>query len=392
MLIQPRIRGFICTTAHPEGCAGQVREQIDYTKSQGKIDGPKRALVIGSSTGYGLATRISAAFGAGAATLGVCFEKPAEDGRTASAGWYNTAAFEQAALAEGLYAKTIVGDAFSDEVKRATCERIQKDLGQVDLVIYSLASPRRTDPRTGETYTSVIKPVGQTFVSKTVDVQQGIVKEVVVDTASEAEIQGTIAVMGGQDWQLWIEALREAGVLSESAVTVAYSYIGPDLTHSIYRDGSIGRAKDHLVQTATVLTQQGLRAYVSVNKAVVTQSSSAIPVVPLYISLLFKVMKAKGLHEGCIEQMHRLLADRLYAAQGTPVDERGLIRLDELEMRSDVQEAVAQLWGQVNTETLQDLSDIAGYREDFLHLFGFSTAGVDYAKEVDPSVPIASLL
>lgn len=391
MLIQPRIRGFICTTAHPQGCAGQVREQIDHVTAQPPITGPRNVLVIGSSTGYGLATRIAAAFGAKAATLGVCFEKPAEDGRTATAGWYNTAAFEREATAQGLYAQTIVGDAFSDACKQTVCEKIRAELGLVDLVVYSLASPRRTDPRTGVTHLSAIKPIGQAFTDKTVDVQQGVVKQVTIEPASEEEIAGTVAVMGGEDWALWMSALQSAGVLAPDAVTVAYSYIGPALTKAIYREGTIGRAKDHLEATAHALTAQGIRAYVAVNKAVVTQSSSAIPVVPLYISLLFKVMKEKGLHEGCIGQMYRLLSERLYVPGGVPVDEAGRIRLDEREMQADVQSAVAALWESVNSENLTTLTDIAGYRDDFLRLFGFATDGVDYSLEVEPEVPISSL-
>lgn len=368
-----------------------MREQIAHVTEQAPIVGPKKVLVIGSSTGYGLATRIAAAFGAGAATLGVCFEKAAEDGRTATAGWYNTAAFEHEATAKGLYAQTIIGDAFSDEIKEAVCERIRADLGQVDLVVYSLASPRRTDPRTGVTYTSAIKPIGQTFVNKTVDVQPGVVKQVSIDPATDEEILGTVAVMGGEDWALWMAALGTAGVLAPDAMTVAYSYIGPALTRAIYREGTIGRAKDHLEQTAHALTKSGVRAYVAVNKAVVTQSSSAIPVVPLYISLLFGVMKEKGLHEGCIGQMYRLLAQRLYAGGAVPVDEALRIRLDEREMQADVQASVAQLWERVDSDNLSQLADLEGYRQDFLRLFGFATEGVDYDLEVDPAVPIPSL-
>jgi len=391
MIIQPKIRGFICTTAHPVGCAAQVQNQISYVQSKARIAGPKKVLIIGSSTGYGLATRIATAFGAGADTLGVCFERPADEGRTATAGWYNTVAFEQAAKRAELYAQTIVGDAFSDEIKRVTCERIAQDMGQVDLVVYSLASPRRADPKTGETYSSVIKTIGESLVSQTVDVQKGIVKEVTIEPADEKEQHDTIKVMGGEDWQLWLDALSAAGVLAQGAVTVAYSYIGPPQTHAIYRDGTIGRAKDDLEKTAKNLANSGLRAYVSVNKAVVTQSSSAIPIVPLYISLLFRVMKEKGLHEGCIEQMYRLLAQRLYVSGETPVDEAGRIRLDELEMRSDVQAEVSAQWAQVSSENLVAISDIDGYRQDFLGLFGFATEGVDYDADVEAVVPIPSL-
>jgi enoyl-[acyl-carrier protein] reductase/trans-2-enoyl-CoA reductase (NAD+) len=392
MVIKPKVRGFICTTAHPVGCAAHVQEQIDYIQSQPRVDGPKKALIIGSSTGYGLATRIAAAFACGADTIGVCFEKPASDNRTATAGWYNTAAFEQAARQAGRFAKTVNGDAFSDEVKQEVIDLIRTHFGQVDLVVYSLASPRRRHPRTGETFSSVLKTIGQPFTSKTVDVHTGKVTEVTVQPATEEEIRDTIAVMGGEDWQMWMDALEEAGVLADGATTVAYSYIGPELTRAIYRDGTIGKAKDDLEATALRLNERlrarGGRAFVSVNKAVVTQSSSAIPVVPLYISLLFKVMKEKGLHEDCIQQMYRLLAHRLYTGGEVPVDDQGRIRLDELELREDVQAAVMSGWEQVTTDNLAQLTDIAGYRRDFLRLFGFEMDGVDYEADVNPEVAI----
>jgi enoyl-[acyl-carrier protein] reductase / trans-2-enoyl-CoA reductase (NAD+) len=392
MVIQPKVRGFICTTAHPVGCARHVEEQIEYVKSQGQISGPKKVLVIGASTGYGLASRIVAAFGCGAATVGVFFEKPASDTRTATAGWYNTAAFEKAAREAGYYAKSINGDAFSDEIKQQTIDLIKQDLGQVDMVVYSLASPRRTHPKTGETFSSVIKPVGKTFTSKTVNVHTGEVSEVSIEPATEDEIRQTVAVMGGEDWEMWIHALNEAGVLAPGAVTVAYSYIGPELTWAVYRDGTIGRAKDHLEATARKLDEylKGIvgSAYVSVNKAVVTQSSSAIPVVPLYISLLFKVMKDKGLHEDCIHQMYRLFKERLYGQGPVPVDEKGRIRIDDWEMRSDVQEAVASRWNELSTDNLEQLSDIEGYRKDFYKLFGFGLDGVNYEEDVNPNVQL----
>ncbi|WP_029421550.1 enoyl-ACP reductase FabV [Alicyclobacillus macrosporangiidus] len=392
MVIKPKVRGFICTTAHPVGCAAHVQEQIDYIQSQPRVDGPKKALVIGCSTGYGLATRIAATFACGADTIGVCFEKPASDNRTATAGWYNTAAFEEAARRAGHFAKTVNGDAFSDEVKHEVIDLIRTHFGQVDLVVYSLASPRRRHPRTGETFSSVLKTIGQPFTSKTVDVHTGKVTEVTVQPATEEEIRDTIAVMGGEDWQMWMDALEEAGVLADGATTVAYSYIGPDLTRAIYRDGTIGKAKDDLEATALRLNERlrarGGRAFVSVNKAVVTQSSSAIPVVPLYISLLFKVMKEKGLHEDCIHQMYRLLAHRLYQGGEVPVDDQGRIRLDELELREDVQTAVMSGWEQVTTENLAQLTDIEGYRRDFLRLFGFEMDGVDYEADVNPDVAI----
>lgn len=395
MIIKPKVRGFICTTAHPIGCARNVQEQIDYVKQQPAIDGPQKVLIIGSSTGYGLASRIAAAYGSQAATLGVCFERPASGNRTATAGWYNTAAFERAARADGLYAASIVGDAFSDEIKQQTIEKIRKDLGQVDLVVYSLAAPRRTHPTSGETFNSVLKPIGSTYTNKTVDIHTGEVTEITLEPASDEEIRATIAVMGGEDWAMWIDALLEAGVLAEGAKTVAYSYIGPEITYPVYREGTIGRAKDDLESTSHQLHEKlqsriGGEAYVSVNKALVTQSSAAIPVVPLYISLLFKVMKDKGLHENTIEQMHRLFRDRLYKGGEVPVDEQRLIRVDDLEMRQEVQEEVAKLWQQVTSENLQEISDIAGYRTDFFKLFGFEVDGVDYDAEVDPNVELES--
>ena len=388
MIIQPKIRGFICTTAHPDGCARAVHDQIDWVKAQPAFSGPEKVLVIGASTGYGLASRIAASFGAGAATLGAFFERPAEGKRTATAGWYNSAAFESAAHAEGRYAKSINGDAFSDEVKAQTIEAIRTDLGQVDLVVYSLASPRRTHPRTGESFSSVLKPIGDTYSNKTVNVQSGEVTDIDIESASYEEIAGTEAVMGGEDWDMWIRALDEAGVLAEGLRTVAYTYIGPAITHPVYRDGTIGRAKNHLENTGLALDEylraRNGSAHVSTNKAMVTQSSAAIPVVPLYISLLYKVMKEENCHENCIQQMHRLFTNRLYAGGPVPVDDQGRIRIDDWEMREDVQEAVAVLWDQVTTENLEAISDISGYREEFLNLFGFGLAGVDYEAEVDP--------
>ncbi|MFC5986057.1 enoyl-ACP reductase FabV [Marinicrinis lubricantis] len=395
MIIQPKIRGFICTTAHPDGCAKHVQEQIDYVKSQGKIEGPKKVLVIGASTGYGLASRITATFGAGASTIGVFFEKPAGGPRTATAGWYNTAAFEKAAKEAGYYAKSLNGDAFSDEMKQKTIELIKKDFGQVDLVVYSLASPRRTHPKTGEAFSSVLKPIGSAFTNKTVDTNNGTVSAVTIEPANEEEIRQTVAVMGGEDWSMWIDALSEAGVLAQDATTIAYSYIGPALTYPVYREGTIGRAKDDLEATAHQLADKlkagGGRAYVSVNKALVTQSSAAIPVVPLYISLLYKEMKERNLHEGCIEQMYRLFSERLYTGSEPATDEKGRIRVDDLEMKEEVQAAVEMLWEQVNTDNLLQLSDFESYRAEFLRLFGFGLEGVDYDKDVDPNVPIEGI-
>lgn len=392
MIIKPKARGFICITAHPEGCAQNVQEQIDYVRKQSPIVGPKKVLVIGASTGFGLASRIVSAFGAGAATIGVFFERPATDNRTATAGWYNTAAFERKAKEAGVYSKSINGDAFSDEIKKRTIEIIKEDLGQIDMVIYSLASPRRTHPITGENFNSVIKPIGKPYTNKTVDFHTGKVTEVTIQPAAEDEIRQTVAVMGGEDWEMWIHSLQEAGVLANGATTVAYSYIGPEITHAVYREGTIGRAKDHLEASAKAINSKlkgtGGRAFVSVNKALVTQSSSAIPVVPLYISLLYKVMKKKGIHEGCIEQMVRLFADHLYS-NSLALDTVGRIRVDDLEMREDVQQEVSSLWKEVNTENINVISDIEGYREEFFKLFGFGFATIDYDKDTDPNVSIS---
>ncbi|HEX8296918.1 MAG TPA: enoyl-ACP reductase FabV [Chthoniobacteraceae bacterium] len=395
MIIKPKIRGFICTTAHPEGCAAHVEEQISYVRSKGPLSGmPQRVLVIGASTGYGLASRIVPAFANGAATLGVFFEKPAEADRTGSAGWYNSVAFEKAAHAAGLYARSINGDAFSEPIKQQVIEAIKADLGQVDAVIYSLASPRRTHPRTGVTHSSTLKPLDRAFTSKTVNTDKGVVSEITIEPASEQEVADTVAVMGGEDWELWIEALASAGVLAPGALTVAYSYIGPDLTWAIYRNGTIGRAKEDLEATAhrlaSKLAATGGRAFVSINKALVTQASSAIPVVPLYISLLYKVMKEAGLHEGCIEQIQRLFAEQLANGAEPQLDEGGRVRIDNWEMRPEIQSAVAELWPRVTTENLDSLSDIAGYRTEFLKLFGFGLPGIDYEAETEPMAALPS--
>ncbi|MFF2090459.1 enoyl-ACP reductase FabV [Paenibacillus sp. NPDC058174] len=395
MIIQPKTRGFICTTAHPEGCAKQVQRQIDYVKAQPAIKGIQNVLVIGASTGYGLASRIVSSFAGGANTIGVYFDKAAEGSRTASAGWYNSAAFEQAAEQAGVKSYSIVGDAFSDEIKAKTIDLIRTELGKIDLVVYSVASPRRTHPKTGESFASVIKPIGETYSNKTVNFHSGEVTTAVIEPATEDEIRQTIAVMGGEDWQMWIDELQQAGVLSDNATTVAYSYIGPEITHAVYREGTIGSAKNDLEATAQRLNKQlsanGGRAYVSVNKALVTQSSSAIPVVPLYISALYKVMKEKGIHEGCIEQMYRLFSDRLYGKGETAVDERGLIRVDDWEMRPEIQAEVTQLWADLSTENVYELSDLEGYRREFFQLFGFETEGVDYEADANPEVNIPNL-
>lgn len=398
MIIQPRVRGFICLTSHPEGTALNVKNQIEYVKSKGKIkNGPKKVLVIGASTGFGLASRITAAFGSDAATVGVFFEKPATKGRPGTAGWYNSAAFEKEAHAAGLYAKSINGDAFSDEIKKEAIELIKNDLGQVDLVVYSLASPRRTHPKTGVAHASVLKPIERAFTDKTVDFHSGVVSDISIQPVeNEEDIANTVAVMGGEDWRFWIEELKAAGVLADGVKTVAYSYIGPELTYPIYRNGTIGRAKDHLEATVPVLNEllkdlHGV-SYVSVNKALVTQSSSAIPVVPLYISLLYKVMKEKGIHEGTIEQMQRLFADRLYTSDGqVALDENGRIRVDDWEMREDVQEEVAALWQKATTENLEEISDIVGYRNEFFNLFGFNFDRIDYNADTEEIVAIPSI-
>lgn len=396
MIIEPRMRGFICLTAHPQGAAQNVINQINYVKSKGQINGPKKVLVIGASTGFGLASRITSAFGSGASTIGVYFEKPPKEGKTASPGWYNTAAFETEAKNAGLYAKSINGDAFSNEVKQQTIDLIKADLGQVDLVIYSLASPVRTNPKTGITHRSTLKPIGGTFSDKTVDFHTGIVSEVSIEPANEEEIENTVAVMGGEDWQLWIDALKAENLLSEGFTTVAYSYIGPAVTEAVYRKGTIGRAKDHLEATAFEISDSlkavNGKAYVSVNKALVTQASSAIPVIPLYISLLYKIMKEEGIHEGCIEQIQRLFSERLYTGSEVPVDEKGRIRIDDWEMRDDVQERVAALWKDATTENLTSVGDLAGYKKDFLNLFGFDVDGVNYGADTNEMVEIPGLV
>ncbi len=395
MIIAPKIRGFICTTAHPEGCAKHVADQIAVVRSGGVMEaGPKKVLVIGSSTGYGLASRIAAAFGGNAATIGVFFERPAEAGRTATAGWYNTAAFEREAQAAGLYARSFNGDAFSAEMKAEVIAAIKADLGQVDCVVYSLASPRRAHPQTGEVFKSVLKPIGEVYTNKNLHTGTGVVNEVTIEPASGDDVEQTIAVMGGEDWEMWMDALLEAGVLASGVQTVAYSYIGPAVTWPIYKNGTIGRAKEDVERVQQVLDEKlaplGGKAWVSVNKALVTQASSAIPVVPLYISLLYKVMKKDGTHEDCIEQMDRLFRDRLYGEAPMP-DEAGRIRVDDWEMAPAVQALVAQRWEEVTTENLAELADFIGYQTSFLRLFGFGLDGVDYEAESDPDVAIPSI-
>jgi enoyl-[acyl-carrier protein] reductase / trans-2-enoyl-CoA reductase (NAD+) len=395
MIIEPRMRGFICLTAHPKGCEQNVKNQIEYVKSKGKIDGAKRVLVIGASTGFGMASRISSAFGCDAATIGVFFEKPPTEGKTASPGWYNSAAFENEAHKAGLYAKSINGDAFSKEVKQQTLDMIKSDLGQVDLVIYSLASPVRMHPQTGVLHRSTLKPIGTTFTNKTVDFHTGNVSQVSIEPANQEDIDNTVKVMGGEDWSMWIEDLKNAGLLATGATTIAYSYIGPAVTEAVYRKGTIGRAKDNLEASAFTITDSlkdiNGKAYVSVNKALVTQASSAIPVIPLYISLLYKIMKADGIHEGCIEQIQRLYNERLYTGKDVSTDSSGRIRIDDWEMRDDVQAEVSDLWTKATTETLPEIGDLAGYKQDFLNLFGFGFDGVDYNIDANEMVMVSSI-
>ena len=393
MIVAPKIRGFICTTAHPDGCAKHVAEQIAVVKNRGPIpNGPKKVLVIGSSTGYGLASRIAAAFGTGAATMGVFFEKSGETDKCGTAGWYNSAAFEKEAAAAGLYAKSFNGDAFSDAMKAEVIAAIKADLGQVDCVIYSLASPRRTHPKTGETYRSVLKPIGESYTNKNLNTTNGVVDEVTIQPAEGDDVAHTIAVMGGEDWEMWLDALLAENLIAPGTHTYAYSYIGPDLTWPIYKNGTIGQAKEDLERVQRSLDEKlaplGGKAWVSVNKALVTQASSAIPVVPLYISLLYKVMKEQGTHEDCIEQMDRLFRERLTNPQP---DEVGRIRLDDWEMEPKVQEPVIANWQKVTTENLTELADLEGYQASFLKLFGFGLKGVDYDADTDTAMKVASI-
>ncbi|MET3183238.1 UNVERIFIED_ORG: enoyl-[acyl-carrier protein] reductase/trans-2-enoyl-CoA reductase (NAD+) [Variovorax guangxiensis] len=396
MIIKPRVRGFICVTTHPAGCEANVRQQIEYVKAKPAIEGgPKKVLVIGASTGYGLAARITAAFGCGADTLGVFMERAGTETKPGSPGWYNTAAFERAAHAEGRYAKSINGDGFSDAMKQQVIDTIRADLGQVDLVVYSLAAPRRTHPKTGEVFNSVLKPVGKAVTLRGLDTDSGTVKESVLEPATQEEIDNTVAVMGGEDWQMWIDALQQAGVLADGAKTTAFTYLGEKITHDIYWNGSIGEAKKDLDQKVlgirAQLAPKGGDARVSVLKAVVTQASSAIPMMPLYLSLLFRVMKEEGTHEGCIEQVHGLYAESLYG--GTPhIDEEGRLRADYKELAPQVQSRVLELWPQVTDANLGELTDFAGYKTEFLRLFGFAVEGVDYEADVNPDVGIPGLV
>lgn len=386
MIVEPKVKGFICTTAHPVGCEKNVSEQIDYVKRQGRFEGPKKVLVIGASTGYGLASRITAAFGMGAATIGVLFDKEASGKRTGTPGYYNTRAFDKAAEAEGLYSQSINGDAFSVEIKNQVIQTIKEDLGKVDMVVYSLASPRRTTPD-GTSYVSSLKTIGEPFTQKNWNLRDNTITEATIPSAVKEEIDATVKVMGGEDWIDWIDALVEADAIEDNAVTLAYSYIGPKLTYPIYHEGTIGMAKKHLSDSAAAITRKqesrGIKAYVSVNKALVTQASSAIPVVPLYLSVLYKVMKDKGIHEGCIQQIYRLLKDKVYGAQGFVVEDDGMLHVDDWEMREDVQSDVMDIWHKINSDNLLELADTEGYWEDFYHMFGFQMDGVDYSADVE---------
>ncbi|WP_188013768.1 enoyl-ACP reductase FabV [Photobacterium damselae] len=393
MIIKPKIRGFICTTTHPVGCEENVKEQIAYTKAQGPIaNAPKRVLVIGSSSGYGLSSRIAAAFGGGAATIGVFFEKPGTEKKPGTAGWYNSAAFDKFAKEEGLYSKSLNGDAFSNEAKQKTIDLIKQDLGQVDMVVYSLASPVRKLPETGEVIRSTLKPMGAEYRATAVDTNKDTLFEACVEPATEQEVQDTVTVMGGQDWELWINALADAGVLAQGCKTVAYSYIGTEITWPIYWHGALGQAKMDLDRAASELNTKletiGGSANVAVLKSVVTQASSAIPVMPLYIAMVFKKMREEGVHEGCMEQILRMFTQRLYKADGTApeVDDKNRLRLDDLELREDIQKHCRELWPNVTNENLRDVTDYQQYKDEFLKLFGFGLETVDYDADVNPFV------
>jgi enoyl-[acyl-carrier protein] reductase/trans-2-enoyl-CoA reductase (NAD+) len=388
MIIEPHIRENVCLNAHPTGCFRQVEDQVRYVSDQNTIDGPKRVLILGASNGYGLAARIASTFGSGASTIGLAYERPARGKRAASAGWYNNQAFMTLARDHGHPAWTLNGDAFSNEIKAQVLDSIRENLGQIDFLVYSIAAPRRSDPRTGELYSSVIKPIGQPYSAKTVDFQTGEVRVETCEPATAEQVAQTIKVMGGEDWALWIEQLRDAGVLASGFQTIAFSYIGPDLTRAIYRDGTIGKAKEDLEQHVqiinTMLADVSGRAIISVQKALVTRASAVIPAVPLYLSLLYQVMKAKGLHENCIQQIYRLYHDFLFCPEPAPTDDLGRLRLDDWEMRADVQAEVAELWQQVNNDNVGSLADIEGFLAEFLRHHGFGIPGIDYSRDVTP--------
>jgi enoyl-[acyl-carrier protein] reductase/trans-2-enoyl-CoA reductase (NAD+) len=390
MIITPKIRGFICTTTHPTGCDLNVKEQIDFVKQQGPLaDGPKRVLVVGASSGYGLSSRIEAAFGSGASTIGVFFEKPATEKKPGTAGWYNAAAFEKYAHEQGLYAKSINGDAFSHEAKQKVIDLVKEDLGQIDLIVYSLASPVRKMPDTGEVVRSVLKPIGEPYRSTAIDTNKDVIIDAEIEPATQEEIANTVTVMGGEDWELWVNALNDAGVLADGCKTVAYSYIGTEITWPIYWDGALGKAKQDLDRAAaelnSLLSAKGGQANVGVLKSVVTQASSAIPVMPLYLSMVFKIMKEQGVHEGCMDQVHRLFRTGLYGDTGL-IDEGNRFRMDDWELRDDIQDACKALWADISTENLFEKTDYAYYKSEFLKLFGFGVDGVDYEADVDPIV------
>ena len=390
MIVVPKIYGGICMTAHPKGCFENVKRQIDFIKSKPKFDVRKKILVIGCSQGYGLASRICCAFGQNAPTVGVMFEHPPKPKRTATAGWYNTAAFEKIAGKHGLYAKTINGDAFSSEVKNKTIDIIKSDLGKVDMIIYSLAAPRRVMPDS-TLVSSVLKTIGKECTGKTLNLKDRVLTEVTIPSATEKEIDETVKVMGGGDWKDWILALKDADAIDENAVTVAFSYVGPQITYPIYCDGTIGAAKDHLLKTANEITNEisGVKAYVSVNKALVTQSSAVIPIVPLYITILYKIMKDRGLHENCIEQMYRLFGEKF--SSKLSFDEKGRIRIDDYEMKVDVQQKVLDAFNSINNDNVNELADIDGYWQDFYEISGFGFSNVDYDEDVDINVGIPSI-
>jgi enoyl-[acyl-carrier protein] reductase/trans-2-enoyl-CoA reductase (NAD+) len=393
MIIKPKIRGFICTTTHPTGCDLNIKQQIEFTQQKGAIEnGPKKVLVIGASSGYGMSSRIAAAFGSGAATIGVFFEKAATERKTGTAGWYNSAAFEKYAAEAGLYAKSINGDAFSNEARDQVIQLIKDDLGEIDMVVYSLASPVRKMPDSGEVIRSVLKPIGETYHSTAIDTSRDAIINAEIEPANEAEIADTVTVMGGEDWELWINALSDAGVLADNARTVAYSYIGSDITWPIYWHGALGKAKEDVDRAAhvlnTKLAPKGGGANVAVLKSVVTQASSAIPVMPLYLSMVFKVMRQEGVHEGCMDQIYRLFAERLYNNLNPAelVDDSNRLRLDDWELREDVQQACRDLWPQITSENLFETSDYQLYKNEFLKLFGFGIDGIDYEADVDPLI------
>lgn len=393
MIITPKIRGFICTTTHPIGCDLNIKQQIEYTQQKGAVEnGPKKVLVIGASSGYGMSSRIAAAFGSGAATIGVFFEKAATEKKTGTAGWYNSAAFEKYAAEAGLYAKSINGDAFSNEARDQVIQLIKDDLGEIDMVVYSLASPVRKMPDSGEVIRSVLKPIGETYRSTAIDTSKDAIINAEIEPANEVEIANTVTVMGGEDWELWINALSDAGLLADNARTVAYSYIGSDITWPIYWHGALGKAKEDVDRAAQALNAKlvpnGGGANVAVLKSVVTQASSAIPVMPLYLSMVFKVMRQEGIHEGCMDQIYRLFAERLYNNLNPAdlVDDNNRLRLDDWELREDVQQACRELWPQITSENLFEMSDYQLYKDEFLRLFGFGIEGVDYEADVSPLV------